>query len=59
MSTSTLSPTAQGSPDDFDAWEHELSPTFRPTRAAERREAREVIARELGIRRHRTREREA
>lgn len=31
----------------------------RPTRAAERREAQEQIDAELGIRRHRTREREA
>jgi len=65
MSVSTLI----RSDDDFDRWESELTqplgeplpapqPTFRPSRAAERRQAREVIDRELGYLRHRSTERE-
>lgn len=52
--------------DDFDDFEFaaivadfdEPRPIRRPSRAAERRQSREVIERELGIRRHRTNERE-
>lgn len=51
--------TLTATPDDFEAWEQELSPTYRPSKASRRREGREVINRELGIRRHRTTEREA
>lgn len=53
-----------GSFDDFNDFEFEAivadfdQPTFRPSRAAERREGREQIERDLGIRRHRSRERE-
>lgn len=47
------------SPSDFDEWEQELNDRRRPPRAADRRADREVIDRELGIRRHRTSEREA
>jgi hypothetical protein len=62
MSLATLSPT----PDDFDDLEFaaivadfdEPTPTRRPSRAAQRREARQQIDRQLGIRRHRTGERE-
>lgn len=39
--------------DDFHQWEQELSPTYRPTKAAQRRANREVIDRGLGINRHR------
>lgn len=54
MSVSTLI----RSDDDFDAWESELAESkHRPGRAAERRAAREVIDRELGIVRHRSHER--
>lgn len=57
MSTATLI----RSDDDFDAWENELAEPetqFRPSKAALRREAREQIERGLGIRRHRTGERD-
>jgi predicted transcriptional regulator len=60
MSISTLI----RSDDDFDAWEDELADTtgpartVRPTRAAQRREAREAIDAERGFRRHRSHERE-
>jgi len=63
MSLSTLTSNA----DDFAEWEDEFTqplgeplpdpqPSHRPSRATERREA---IAESLGIRRHRTHEREA
>ncbi len=59
MSTMTHTPLAGASgPDDFDQWEAELSPTYRPTKAAERRSAQEHIERAQGFRRHRTSERE-
>ncbi len=47
--------------DDFDAWEAEVSQSrnHRPTRAAERRADRAAIHEGLGLRRHRSREREA
>lgn len=57
MSLATLTPNA----DDFDAWENELATEqrYRPTKAAQRRAGKEQILRDLGIRRHRTSEREA
>jgi hypothetical protein len=58
VSVQTLIP-ADG---DFEAWENELTEPeaqFRPSKAALRREAHEQIQRGLGIRRHRTHEREA
>lgn len=62
MSLATLSPM----PDDFGDLEFaaivagfdEPAPAQRPSRAAERRAAKEIIRRELGIVRHRTGERE-
>lgn len=62
MSLSTLTtPGCDGWDDDleFEAIVADFDqPTFRPSRAAVRREAREQIERDLGIRRHRSRERE-
>jgi hypothetical protein len=61
MSISILTPTDDAG--DFDRWEQELNgdtrPVYRPTRAAERRAALQQIDEALGIRRHRTHEREA
>lgn len=66
MSTATLPPTAG----DYDDWDSdaefeaivsgfdEPATTHRPSRAAQRREARTQIERGLGIVRHRTGERE-
>lgn len=56
---STMTSTAVSSGDDFERWEAELSPTYRPTKAAQRREDREAVDRGRGFRRHRTSEREA
>lgn len=56
MSTMTLTPDA----DDFHEWEQQFEPTRRrPSKAALRRAADEEILRGLGIRRHRSHEREA
>jgi hypothetical protein len=47
--------------DDFNEWERQLSPVtaHKPTKAALRREGKEQILRGLGVRRHRSGEREA
>jgi hypothetical protein len=63
MSTMTTT-YADGSFDDFEFgllvadFDEPDRSTNRPSRAAERREGREQIERELGIRRHRSSERE-
>ncbi len=55
MSVSTL----VRSDDDFDAWESELTEQkYSPTKAARRRADDEAIDRQLGLVRHRSRERE-
>ncbi|MGX6604840.1 hypothetical protein ACWKSP_22330 [Micromonosporaceae bacterium Da 78-11] len=62
MSLATIPPTTTGSGDDFDEWEQEFTTpaqSYRPSRAAERREAQDQIDVQLGIRRHRTGERES
>ncbi|HEY6117232.1 MAG TPA: hypothetical protein VI172_14870 [Candidatus Dormibacteraeota bacterium] len=61
MSLATLSPSPADEPDgDFALWEDEVAaPAPRLSRAAERRQGRDDIDRQLGIRRHRTGEREA
>ncbi len=53
-------PTLIRSDDDFDAWESELATEQKhsPTKAARRRADDEAIDRQLGIVRHRSRERE-
>ncbi len=59
MSITTLPPAAQGDADDFGAWEAELAqPKRRPSKAAQRRAAREACDRGFGINRHRKHERE-
>lgn len=60
MSSTTFAP-ATADPDDFDRWEQEIAddtrPVYRPTRAAERREAQQQIDEQLGLFRHRSSER--
>lgn len=57
MSQATITATL----DDFDEWEREVSPVVqhKPSKAAQRREGKAQILRGLGVRRHRTSEREA